>query len=152
MADIAPFWRSAEGTDPIHREGMVGARLPLAFDLADPIWIERTFDQSYANLETMARWGYKWPKNEEGKEYRGRLRGPDVLFFLRNQLKKHQVRILDRSPALELLRDGEGIVVGARRSAADWRDVGDQVGCDRPCHRGNGFPVKNRRRSRQHRR
>jgi succinate dehydrogenase/fumarate reductase flavoprotein subunit len=109
--------------DPIHREGTVGARLPLAFDLADKIWIERTFDQAFANLDAMARWGYKWPKNEEGKEYRGRLRGPDVLFFLREQLRKHGVRILDHSPALELLTDGD-VVAGAaglnRQTGEQW--------------------------------
>ncbi len=109
--------------DPIHREGTVSARLPLAFDLADRIWIERTFDQAYANLDAMARWGYKWPKNEEGKEYRGRLRGPDMLFFLREQLKKYAVRILDHSPALELLTDGD-VVAGAagvnRQSGGHW--------------------------------
>jgi succinate dehydrogenase/fumarate reductase flavoprotein subunit len=107
--------------DPIHREGTVDARLPLAFGLADKIWIERTFDQAYANLDVMARWGYKWPKNEDGKEYRGRLRGPDVLYFLRNQLRKHGVRILDHSPALELLSD-DGVVAGA---AGVNRQTGD---------------------------
>lgn len=110
--------------DPIHRDGTVSARLPLAFDLADKVWIERTFDQAYANLDTMARWGYKWPKNEEGKEYRGRLRGPDVLFFLREQLKKHAVRILDHSPALELLAE-DGVVAGAcgvnRQTGTNWQ-------------------------------
>lgn len=110
--------------DPIHREGTVDARLPLAFDLADKVWIERTFDQAYANLDAMARWGYKWPKNEEGKEYRGRLRGPDVLYFLRNQLQRLGVRILDHSPALELLVD-DGVVAGAagvnRQTGDSWR-------------------------------
>lgn len=110
--------------DPIHRDGTVSARLPLAFDLADKLWIERTFDQAYANLEAMARWGYKWPKNEEDKEYRGRLRGPDVLFFLREQLKKHAVSILDHSPALELLTDGD-VVAGAagvnRQTGERWQ-------------------------------
>lgn len=110
--------------DPIHREGTVEARLPLAFDLADKLWIERTFDQSYANLDAMARWGYKWPRNEEGKEYRGRLRGPDVLIFLRRRLQKLQVRILDHSPALELL-SSLGTVAGARginrQSGQRWR-------------------------------
>jgi len=109
--------------DPIHREGTVSARLPLAFDLADKVWIERTFDQAYANLDAMARWGYKWPRNEENKEYRGRLRGPDVLYFLRGQLMKHHVRILDHSPALELLSD-DGVIAGAvginRQTGDTW--------------------------------
>ena len=111
--------------DPVHREGTVSARLPLAFDLADRLWIERTFDQSYANLAQMAAWGYKWPKNEEGKEYRGRLRGPDVLTFLRGRLKKSGVRILDHSPVLELLVDRDGVAAGAigvnRQTGDSWQ-------------------------------
>ena len=31
--------------DPVLREGTVDARLPLAFDLADKVWIERTFNK-----------------------------------------------------------------------------------------------------------
>jgi succinate dehydrogenase/fumarate reductase flavoprotein subunit len=109
--------------DPVLREGMVTARLPLAFDLADERWIERTFDQSFANLEAMARWGYKWPKNEQGQEYRGRLRGPDALIFLRKQLQKRDVRILDHSPAFELLL-ADGVAAGAagvnRQTGDSW--------------------------------
>lgn len=109
--------------DPVLRDGMVTARLPLAFDLADEQWLERTFDQSYANLEAMARWGYKWPKNERGQEFRARLRGPDTLIFLRKQLQRVRVRILDHSPALELLASG-GAIAGAagvnRQTGETW--------------------------------
>jgi succinate dehydrogenase/fumarate reductase flavoprotein subunit len=107
--------------DPIHRNGMVTARMPLAFGLADERWLERTLDQSYANLEAMARWGYKWPKNEAGQEYRARLRGPDTLIFLRRQLLKSRVRLLDHSPAMELLVSG-GVAAGA---AGVNRQTGD---------------------------
>ncbi|KAA0970899.1 FAD-binding protein [Aureimonas fodinaquatilis] len=110
--------------DPVHRDGTVEARLPLAFGLADKLWIERTFDQSYANLDAMARWGYKWPRNENDQEYRGRLRGPDVLIFLRRRLQKLGVRILDHCPALELL-SSRGLVAGAagiqRQKGGHWR-------------------------------
>ncbi len=109
--------------DPIHRHGMVTARMPLAFGLADERWLERTLDQSYANLDAMARWGYKWPKNEAGQEYRARLRGPDTLIFLRRQLLKSRVRLLDHSPVMELLVS-DGIAAGAagvnRQTGTTW--------------------------------
>lgn len=107
--------------DPIHRNGMVTARMPLAFGLADERWLERTLDQSYANLDAMAHWGYKWPKNELGQEYRARLRGPDTLMFLRRQLLKSRVRLLDHSPVMELLLS-EGVAAGA---AGVNRQTGD---------------------------
>lgn len=110
--------------DPIHRTGMVTARMPLAFGLADEAWLERTLDQSYANLDAMARWGYQWPTNELGQQYRARLRGPDVLMFLRKQLVKSHVRLLDHSPALELLLS-DGLAAGAtgvhRQTGETWR-------------------------------
>jgi len=109
--------------DPIHRTGMVTARMPLAFGLADEAWLERTLDQSYANLDAMARWGYQWPVNELGQQYRARLRGPDVLMFLRKQLVKSRVRLLDHSPALELLVS-DGVAAGAtgvnRQTGETW--------------------------------
>jgi succinate dehydrogenase/fumarate reductase flavoprotein subunit len=109
--------------DPIHRNGMVTARMPLAFGLADERWLERTLDQSYANLDAMARWGYKWPKNEAGQEYRARLRGPDTLIFLRRQLLKSRVRLLDHSPVMELLVS-DGVAAGAaglnRQTGDTW--------------------------------
>jgi succinate dehydrogenase/fumarate reductase flavoprotein subunit len=108
--------------DPIHRDGMVTARLPLAFGLADEEWVNRTFDQSYENLDAMARWGYKWPKNERGQESRVRLRGPDTLIFLRKQVNKARVRVLDHSPALELFQDDDGAAAGA---AGVNRQTGD---------------------------
>jgi succinate dehydrogenase/fumarate reductase flavoprotein subunit len=109
--------------DPIHRRGMVTARMPLAFGLADERWLERTLDQSFANLDAMARWGYKWPKNEAGQEYRARLRGPDTLIFLRKQLVKSRVRLLDHSPVMELLMS-DGVAAGAagvnRQTGETW--------------------------------
>jgi succinate dehydrogenase/fumarate reductase flavoprotein subunit len=109
--------------DPIHRSGMVTARMPLAFGLADERWLERTLDQSYANLDAMARWGYKWPKNEAGHEYRGRLRGPDTLAFLRRRLTHARVVLLDHSPAMELLMSN-GVAAGAtgvnRQTGMTW--------------------------------
>jgi succinate dehydrogenase/fumarate reductase flavoprotein subunit len=96
--------------DPLQREVTVRARLPLAFGLADARWAERIYDQSFRNLQQMADWGYKYPRNAEGKEMRGGT-NPNVLAFLRKKLLDLGVTLLDHSPALELLVS-DGVVGG----------------------------------------
>lgn len=100
--------------DPQHREGMINARLPIAFGLADEAWIEKVYDQSFINQDLMSRWGYAFPKTEDGnKERWGGMRAADAVFFLRTQLEKYEnVTILDHSPTLELLMS-DGVVAGA---------------------------------------
>jgi succinate dehydrogenase/fumarate reductase flavoprotein subunit len=113
----------AKPDDPIQRETMVSARMPLAFGLADKRFGERVLDEAYVTLDSMAKWGFAWPRNDEGKEYRGSLRGPNVMIFLRRQLERLGVRILDHSPTLELL-ESDGVVAGAagvnRQSGDTW--------------------------------
>lgn len=108
--------------DPIQRDAMVNARMPLAFGLADSRWGERILDQSYRNLDTMAKWGYQWPKIHDGRERRGTIT-PNFLAFLRQQVERLGVRILDHSPALELLTS-DGVAAGAagvrRRTGETW--------------------------------
>jgi len=109
--------------DPIQREAMVNARMALAFGLADSRWGERILDQSFRNLEKMAQWGYKWPRIQDGREKRGGIT-PNVLAFLRQQLERLNVTLLDNSPALELLVSEDGVAVGAvgvnRRTGQTW--------------------------------
>lgn len=108
--------------DPVQREAMVNARMPLAFGLADSRWGERILDQAYRNLQQMADWGYEWPKVADGRENRGTIT-PNVLAFLRRKLLEHGVGLLDNSPVLELLRSS-GVVSGAvgvnRRTGETW--------------------------------
>jgi succinate dehydrogenase/fumarate reductase flavoprotein subunit len=100
--------------DQEQRDTMVDARQPIAYGLSDPAWGYRVFDQSYANLDAIAKWGYEWPRTPDGtREFRGNLRGPTIMAFLRSVLRKHGVTILDHSPALELLTGG-GTAAGAR--------------------------------------
>jgi len=54
--------------DPIQRDAMVNARMPLAFGLADSRWGERILDQSYASMKLMAEWGYEWPQIGDGRQ------------------------------------------------------------------------------------
>lgn len=110
--------------DPVQREGQIVAHLPLAAGMADPRLIERVYDQTFENLSLMAGWGYIWPRNAEGKELRNGLRSPDTMAFLRENVERHGVTILDHSPALELLV-ADGIVAGAagvnRQTDQSWR-------------------------------
>ncbi len=70
-----------------------------------------------------ADWGYPFPHDDSGASYRGSLRGPDYLRFMRRRLRKAGVRVLDQSPALELLVS-DGVVAGAsgidRLSGQRW--------------------------------
>jgi succinate dehydrogenase/fumarate reductase flavoprotein subunit len=100
--------------DPVQRDAIVLARQPIAYRLSDPAWGYRVYDQSYVNLEAMAKWGYEWPHDSQGREDRGSLRGPTIMAFLRAIAEKHGVTVLDHSPALELLLAADGAAAGAR--------------------------------------
>ena len=111
--------------DPVHREGMIKARMQIAFGFADERWFEKVYDQSFINQDLMSRWGYAFPKTQDGnKERWGGMRAADAVLFLRKQLEKHGVTILDHSPALELLIS-DGVVAGAtgwnRRNGTCWQ-------------------------------
>jgi succinate dehydrogenase/fumarate reductase flavoprotein subunit len=100
--------------DQEQRDTIVEARQPIAYGLSDPAWGYRVFDQSYANLDAMAKWGYQWPRTPDGsRETRGHLRGPTIMAFLRSIAVKHGVTVLDHCPALELLTS-DGTAAGAR--------------------------------------
>jgi succinate dehydrogenase/fumarate reductase flavoprotein subunit len=115
VIDVAPH--SAARTQVIER------RLQKGFDLACGEWIERMIDETHAKLYRLDEWGYVFPNDDRGARYRGNLRGPDYMQLLRRRLHKLNVRLLDQSPALELLR-GDDAVVGARgvdrRTGAGW--------------------------------
>lgn len=85
------------------REATIKRRLNLAHGLADRRSIERVIDEAYGRLNDLADWGYPYPTDEAGNSYRGSLRGPDYLRFMRRRLRKAGVTVLDQSPALELL-------------------------------------------------
>ena len=109
--------------DPIHRDGLIKARLPIAFGFAETAWIEKVYDQSFINQDLMSRWGYAFPKTEDGRERWGGMRAADAVLFLRKQLLKEGATILDHSPALELLLS-DGVAAGAtginRKTGQRW--------------------------------
>lgn len=99
--------------DERQRRGLIETRTQTGAPFAEAEWIERVYEQTARNLQWLTDWGYVWPLNEQGRQFRGNLRGPDYMLFLRNRLLAMSVTVLDHAPALELLRAGDDIV-GAR--------------------------------------
>ncbi|GFN30146.1 oxidoreductase [Paenibacillus curdlanolyticus] len=85
------------------------SREALGGYLADRGWMRRVLDQTYANMNDLAVSGYPFPIDDEGQSYRRSLQGPEYMKLMRKRVKKAGVRILDHSPALELLVDAHGV-------------------------------------------
>lgn len=107
------------------RETAIASRESLGGYLSNRQWMNRVLDQTYANVNQLADWGYPFPVDDDGKPARRSLQGPEYMRLMRKQIKRAGVEILDHSPALELLVDEEGIVSGAaginRQTAGKWR-------------------------------
>ncbi len=88
------------------REAEAERRLARAEGLADRRWLLRVMDQAHQRLDELAEGGYPFPFDEDGKPYRANLRGPDYMRFMRRRVLQAGVKILDHSPALELLWSG----------------------------------------------
>ncbi|MFS8046052.1 FAD-dependent oxidoreductase [Rhizobium sp. BR 314] len=94
------------------RAATVAQRIRLGHGFSEPDRIERVLDRTFENLNLLAEWGYDFPQYEDGRPYRGMLRGPDYLRFMRQKLIKAGVKVIDHCPAEELLMS-DGIVAGA---------------------------------------
>ncbi|CAO3428413.1 FAD-dependent oxidoreductase [Azospirillum endophyticum] len=95
------------------RAEAIGQRMAIAGGIADPAWMERILDITWTTLPCIGDF-YDFSTDETGTvQYRG-LRGPEYLRAMRRKIHKHGVRILDQSPALELLAESGGSIVGAR--------------------------------------
>ena len=107
---------------PERREAAMASREKLGGYLQDRRWMARVLDQTYAQSNQLADWGYPYPADEDGKPQRNSLQGPEYMRLMRKRTKQAGVTILDHSPALELLVDGNGVVAGAaglRRQKGD---------------------------------
>ncbi|MDB9487976.1 FAD-binding protein [Dolichospermum circinale CS-537/01] len=110
--------------EPDSREAAMASREALGGFLSSRDWMQRVLDQTYANVNQLADWGYPFPTDEDGKPYRRSLQGPEYMRLMRQQIKRVGVKILDHSPALQLLVDAEGAVAGAtgvnRQTGKKW--------------------------------
>ncbi len=99
--------------DPAKRAAAMLSRDALGGLLADRGWMRRVLDRTYDNINLLAEWGYPFPRDDDGVERRDSLQGPEYMRLMRRRVKEAGVKILDHSPALELLIDEEGAVAGA---------------------------------------
>ncbi|MBB3810287.1 FAD-dependent oxidoreductase [Pseudochelatococcus contaminans] len=116
------IWYVPPDTD--RRQAAAASREALGGYLADRRWSMRVLDKTYTGLDYLAERGYPFPQDDGGASARGSLQGPEYMRLMRKLVKGARVRILDHSPALELLVDGGGAVAGARgvrrQKGDDW--------------------------------
>ncbi|MBB6251065.1 FAD-dependent oxidoreductase [Nitrospirillum iridis] len=99
--------------DPEKRAQAVRERNARALGLADPRWMARIIDTTWRTLPTLAAY-YEHSITAGGVPHYQSLRGPEYLRALRRYAEARGVRILDHSPALELLLHADGSAAGAR--------------------------------------
>lgn len=107
------------------RESAMASREAMGGFLANRHWMTRVLDRTYDNINSLADWGYPFRVDNNGMAIRRSLQGPDYMRFMRKKIKQAGVKILDNSPALELLVDAENTVAGAsginRQSGERWK-------------------------------
>ncbi|MDB5408185.1 MAG: pyridine nucleotide-disulfide oxidoreductase [Rhodospirillales bacterium] len=110
--------------DPAKREAAMASREELGGFLADRRWMGRVLNRTYDNVNQLAEWGYPFPLDDSGAPRRNSLQGPEYMRLMRRRAKEAGVKILDHSPALELLVDEDGAVAGAtgirRQKSERW--------------------------------
>jgi succinate dehydrogenase/fumarate reductase flavoprotein subunit len=89
------------------------SRYELGGQLAENAWMNRVLDKAYERMHHLAELGYPFPLDGSGKSVVRGLQGPEYMKLMRKLVLKAGVKILDHSPALELLADEHG-VGGAR--------------------------------------
>jgi succinate dehydrogenase/fumarate reductase flavoprotein subunit len=86
--------------------------------------MDRVLDKTYENVGKLADWGYPFPTDDDdGQPARRSLQGPEYMRLMRKKVRAAGVRILDHSPALELLADDDGVAGAAgvsRQTGQRW--------------------------------
>jgi succinate dehydrogenase/fumarate reductase flavoprotein subunit len=96
------------------RQKAMDSRDAMGGHLADRGWMRRVLDQTWENMNELAGDGrYPFPTGPDGTQLRRGVQGPEYMRIQRRRVKRAGVRILDHSPALELLTDRSGAVAGA---------------------------------------
>jgi succinate dehydrogenase/fumarate reductase flavoprotein subunit len=99
--------------EPGLREAAMASREELGGRLADRRWMARVLDETHRQVDRLAEWGYPFPVGDDGTSLRTSLQGPELMRRMRRRVARAGVRILDHSPALELLRREDGSAAGA---------------------------------------
>ncbi|OBC08918.1 pyridine nucleotide-disulfide oxidoreductase [Mycobacterium sp. 852013-50091_SCH5140682] len=99
---------------PELREAAMAGREALGGHLADRGWMARVLDETHARMDELADvQRYPFPVDSAGRSLRDDLQGPEYMRRQRTRVQRLGVRILDHTPALELLVDDDGVVSGA---------------------------------------
>jgi len=98
---------------PDQRAYVLQERTRVGTGLVDKLWLERLLETTWRSLPLVEEWGYVFPQ-VDGKPVRSSYYGPEYMRILRKRLVRSGVKILDQSPALELLLAEDGSVAGAR--------------------------------------
>ena len=109
--------------DPALRRQAIDKRYEESLGLGDPAWMERVIDMTWRTLPELGRY-YSFGTDGKGGTFHAGVRGSEYMRALRAYTLAAGARILDHHPAIELLTDEEGTVVGARGharlSSHDW--------------------------------
>jgi succinate dehydrogenase/fumarate reductase flavoprotein subunit len=106
------------------REEARASREAMGGHLSDRSWMNRVLDKTYEMVGELANWGYPFPVDDDGNQARRSLQGPEYMRLMRKRVKAAGVRILDHSPALELLGDSHGVAGAAgiqRQTGERWQ-------------------------------
>ncbi|APG95125.1 FAD-dependent oxidoreductase [Sinorhizobium americanum] len=110
--------------DPRERETAMASREAMGGYLSERRWMVPVLDKTWESVNRLAAWGYPFPSNEQGIEQRISVQGPEYMRLMGRKVKNAGVRILDHSPALELVRDDTGAIAGAtgirRQEGGNW--------------------------------
>ena len=99
---------------PELREAAMASRESLGGHLADREWMTRVLDETHARMDELADvQRYPFPVDAAGRAIRDDLQGPEYMRRQRLRVQRLGVRILDHTPAVELLVDDDGVVSGA---------------------------------------
>ena len=109
------WWVASE-----QREQAVTQRLGQSLALGDASWMHRILAQTWETLPTLARF-YEFCVNDAGNTVYSSVRGPEYMRALRQYVESLGVRILDHSPAFELLLQ-RGAIAGARGERLQARE------------------------------
>lgn len=128
-ATVGHWW-----VPPRQRAQAIVARDAAGGNLSERGWAEQVLDETWRRWPEMARThGYPNSGFVAGRRVPGAMicQGPVYLREMRRRVSHSGARILDHSPALELLVDGEGAVRGAagvqRQKGRPWRATAGAV-------------------------
>lgn len=106
-AGVGHWW-----VPPAERRVAMAARAALGGGLTDEAWMHAILETTWERLPAIGR-VLPFPVDESGTRRYRSVRGPEYLRAMRRLVQQAGVRILDHHPALELLTDPDGAVVGA---------------------------------------